>query len=259
MYGYSRLPHLKVFGPPLLIEEVMKHLPIRAKENSLNIDELKRNAEFLLSKIKIISPEEEDLVLAFEITKTKDVNDAPYIGLIFTTKSHGVMTKNVKHFSNLEGVNIINTNEAGKILTHFELGTFSFFALGTGMPTIFKLFFDMLAFIFKMIVGVIKELISIVASLIASGINAISKTGWLAIIILTLIVIKFKENIVLALQQMWDKICQFFLFISEVINKISLFFKDLLTVILEIAVFLTIKIQKAIDISKQLSQQQVRA
>lgn len=250
-------PHIKVFGPPKLITEIENNLPTRAKEENLNIDELKRNADFLLSKITIISPDEKDLILALEMTKTKDVKDAPYVGLIFTTKSHGVMTRNEKHYSNLNGVEIIDISKAGKILTHFELGTFSFFALSTGTPTMFELFFNMLAFVFKMILTVIKELISLIVSLIAGGINAVSKMDLLAGIILVLIVIRFKENIALALQQMWAKMCQFFQFIAGAIEKVFSFFADILTVILEITAFLAVKIQKAIEISKQLSQQRV--
>lgn len=252
-------PHIKVFGPPKLVTEIENNLPTRAREENLNIDELKRNADFLLSKITIISPNEKDLLFALEITKTKDVKDAPYVGLIFTTKSHGVMTKNEKHYSNLRGVEIINIGTAGKILTHFELGTFSFFALGTGMPTIFELFFNMLAFVFKMIIIVIKELISLIVLLISSGINSISKMGWLGVILLTIVIIYFKENIALAIKQIWIKVCQFFKFISEAIGKIFLFFKEMLIVILEITAFLAMKIQKAIEVSQQLRVQQREA
>lgn len=251
-------PHLKMFAPSEIKKEIEEHLEEVAEKKKIDIIELRNNINHILEKITILNPDERDLEIAIKMTEMRDTKDAPYIGLIFTTKSHGVMTHNEKHFSGLSGVEIINEGETGKILTNFELGTFSFFILGTSASVVgnfSKFIFKTFSSVFATILEVIKNIFEVIINGISKGIEGLSKLGWIAIIIIIAVGITLKEKITETLKELGGKVNQFFQFISESFKDLFNFLKEIFTIAMDFFCSLIGNVQKSIEFSYELESQ----
>ncbi len=250
---FLQSPHLKAYAPSKIKEEVFKHIPERAKKRKIDELALAENALRIMASIQIVEPNLDDLIKAQVLMQNKDVDDAPYVGLIFTTKSAGVITNNVKDFSEIKGVKVVKINETSNILTNFEQGTFSFFIFSNTVPTAMTLFFEFLSFIFTAVVEFFKRTTAFLVLALTKGVETISKGGIALAAVLFFVLISWGKEIASGLKWLWSKTVVFFKFICEMFRELFNFLMSIGAIFLEFALFMISKINIALELSQKIN------
>jgi predicted nucleic acid-binding protein len=222
-------PFIRLYAPQMikaeLYEKIEKKFPKENKTKNLDINECKRKADILLSKISLLNKVSSDaLDRAKRQMEHRDKKDVPFLAVHFSMKSHGVLTKDEQHFGEQKETRVWKLVEAGEVVSEIKKGTFSFYIVSSSLPPIFEFLYGLISSVWAIIIEIIQEFIKVFVAILNRSIEGISKMHpWLLGIIgvgllIAIFIDEAREKIGSAFKKIWE-------FIKEIIKGIKEFFK----------------------------------
>ncbi len=167
-------PFLKLYAPPEIVEETISTIENDLPRN-LNQIKAKEVAMNILSQIEILRGQRlESWIHAYHLIGERDKKDVPFLSLAFSLESHGIMTRD-KDFEDQTDVRIWKLGEAGRMVSDFSKGSFSFFILGNFIPRLIQFCYWLCVSFLKFVADVVKGFISVITALIKGGADALSR------------------------------------------------------------------------------------
>ena len=217
-----------------LYEKIKQKFPKEAKTRNLDLIICKQKADELLSKIKLFDQvTEEGYKRALNQMADRDRDDVSFLALHFSIKSHGVLTKDDKHFSKQKETKLWKLNEAGQVLTIIEKGVFSFYVSSISLQILFDFLYAVVSAIWAIIIEIIEGFIKVFIAILQGSIEGIKKLppGLLGVVGIGLLLILFVDNLRQGARDImiviWDKIKEFIIWIIELFKIILEIFKNI--------------------------------
>ncbi|GAB4450325.1 MAG: hypothetical protein OHK0036_08770 [Bacteroidia bacterium] len=223
-------PFIKLYSPQTikkeLYEKIDKQFPKQKKTKNLDLNECKRQADILLSKISLLNKVDED---AYQKAKTqmgrRDEKDVPFLAVHFSIKSHGILTKD-KDFTEPKETRIWKLADVGQVLTEIKKGTFSFFVMNTSLPPILYFIYRLIASIWAIIIEIVAGFVKVFASILQGSIEGLSKLphGLLGVVgfglLIVLLLDELREKVGGFLKKVWGGIKEIIKGLKEFFNAI---------------------------------------
>jgi predicted nucleic acid-binding protein len=233
-------PFIRLYAPQMikaeLYEKIEKRFPKQNKTKTLDINECKKKADILLSKISLLNKVSSDaLEKAKRQMEHRDKKDVPFLAVHFSIKSHGVLTKDEKHFGGQKETKVWKLVEAGQVVSEIKKGTFSFYIVSNSLPPIFEFLYGLISSVWAIIIEIIQGFIKVFIAILKGSVEGISKipSRLLGIIGVGLVIALFSDE---AREKIGDVFGKIWEFIKEIIKGLKEFFKtiwEVLKIILE--------------------------
>lgn len=266
LLNLSRSPFLKMLAPMWLKEELERKIPEISKKKGIEENKFRSAVSMLLEKVTLIKNMNETAhKLAFTLVGQRDAKDTPYVALYLSIKSHGILTKD-KDIMEIPEIKIWERPEtAGRVVSIFEKGAFSFAIVGEGLPLVFRLLYEICALILRSIWEVIKTIGNAVYTLLKKGINTVSKfPDWVKALIgvgafLLILWDKSREVIINVVQSFVQGIINILKWFYDAIKSILSYVAPLIEVGLTVLTFLFTKIEETIVTYQKIDSQYINA
>jgi len=175
----SKNPFLALYAPPQIIDEVNRTIDEDLSEE-LDKDKAKEIAKEILSKVTILKGQfltswKKSCEKAHSLIGNLHKDDVPFLALAFSIKSHGVITRNTKHFAKQDEVEIWSLSKTGNVISDLTKGSFSFFFFGMGIHSVLQFCYYICVSFLRVISEVISLIIYAVAALTKGSIEVLSK------------------------------------------------------------------------------------
>ena len=179
LIGIIDNPFLALYAPPKIIDEVNRTID-EDLPKKLSVGKAKRIAKEILSKVTILKGQlltswKKAYEKAHSLIGNLDKDDVPFLALAFSVKSHGVITRNTKHFAKQDEVEIWSLSKTGNVISDLTKGSFSFFFFGMGIHSVLQFCYYICVSFLRVISEVISLIIYAVAALTKGSIEVLSK------------------------------------------------------------------------------------
>jgi predicted nucleic acid-binding protein len=170
-------PLIKVYAPSEikveLFEKIKKKFPKEKATRDLDLDLCFQKAEELLKNIIIRDDLKEDsLNKAKSKLKNRDLDDVAFLALTFQVEGDGILT-NDNDIKDQAEVKAWRLRDAGRLVSDFKKGTFSFTIIGTSLEIILKSIGGILASLWNNFIKTIEGILLFSASILTGGVNGI--------------------------------------------------------------------------------------
>lgn len=250
--AFIHSPHLKLYAPAQIHVELKEKIAIKAKELNKDATLLSKACDEFMTRVSILNPNNSDHKRAIDLISHRDIKDSSYVGLIFTTKSHGIITNDndIKDVQD-DDVQVFSYKDTGRILTAFEVGSLSFFSFEFGVVPLTKLFFRLLVYIVASIIEFFAWLFSVAMRLISRGVEWMAKNVEMAVLI-AILGFTLKDEISAIASQTMAFLKEVFTNILNFIRSIFVFLGEIAQVGIEFTRVLLESIDNAENIARQL-------
>jgi predicted nucleic acid-binding protein len=228
---------IKIYAPSQLKEELYAKIKLKfpkdSKTKKFNINECLAKADLLLSKITIsddISSTSWDKAECY--LHKRDPNDISFVALSFSLRTHGILTKDKDISANNE-IKTWQLKDAGKVITEFKKGTFSFLIFNTSLPPLWETIYGLVSTIWTAFIEIVYGLITFFTSILTRSVDAIlnmppelaSIVGGAALFIL--LADDLRKEIRQFFKMLWEKIKKIAKAVKEVFKAIWETLKDI--------------------------------
>lgn len=252
-------PFLKILAPRWLKQELEKKIPEISKQKKIDENNFRSVISILLEKVNIVEVDDKSYQIASAKIGQRDEKDVPYLALYFSIKSHGILTKD----KDITEIRDIKTWErpgiAGKVISIFERGAFSFLLVGEGLPLVFRFLYETFVTILRGIWEVIQAILIAINSFIKKGFETVSRfPDWIKALIgidaiLLILWDESREMTVNILQNFAQGVINILKWFYDVTKNILNFIAPLINIGLTVLAFLFTKIDETITMYKQIN------
>lgn len=255
-------PFIKVIAPKWLKTEIAEKIPELAKKWKVEKSTLMQAADTILTKVQFVDLRDKKAIqIAMVRMGVRDVKDVPYASLLFSVRTHGILTKD-KDFESVPEIRVWQRpGIAGRVVTVFEKGSLSFFIVCGILPTLLRAFYEVIIGVLAAFWYVITQIAALVAMFINMGISALQRLpSWLLIAVLSAVLVLLiwqKNRRVISdaikgyLQQLYEFAVNIYNYLRKLIESMAPYIKISLTAL----VVLFDHMSQTIDTIKELEQQ----
>lgn len=226
-------PFIKVYAPSQikyeLIEKIKIKFPKEKQTRQLDLDASIIKANELLSKIEINdSFSNNSWEKAKFHLKDRDEKDISFVALNLSLKTHGVLTKD-KDISDQQEINTWTLKDAGKVITEFGKGSFSFVILDFALPTLWEIIYSLVSVIWFAFIEIVEGAIKILLSIVSGSVKAIANMPpELAL------VVGLASILVLVTDELREGVAEFTIILWREIKKVAQSLKEFISNLWEV-------------------------
>lgn len=259
LLNLSKSLFLKLLAPSWLKQELERKIPEVSRQNEIDENKLRSVVSMLSEKISIVEVNEMAYQIAFAKIGQRDEKDVPYVALYFSVKSHGILTKD-KDITDIQEIKTwVRPGIAGKVVSIFERGAFSFLLVGKGVPTVFRFLYETFVIILRSVWEVVKMVTTAIYSFIREGFKTVSRfPDWIKVLIGTGVILlilwdRSREVIFNTLQSFVQGVVSVLTWFYDITKSILNFIAPLIEGGLTFLAFLFTKIDETIAMYKQIN------
>jgi predicted nucleic acid-binding protein len=268
IYKLTSSKLVTIYAPFKIKDEIASKIKLKIKRDKKKAQEY---ADLILSKVIINDAQWAcDWKKATTLIGDIDTDDVPYLALALHTESHSIIS-NDEVFGNQGSSKVWTISDTKNVLATYNSGFISFCIVGA-TTMIIKSFFDLLLIVLQLIGQLLIELLTAIGSIIAFGIDVISKIPSEILIILIGVYLgglifsdEFRESNLKGLENMETflkkALDNFEKFIKDSANDLIEFLKEFKPIgmtILEILAFLTLEYKMMEDQIKKLEKERAK-
>ncbi len=246
IYELADSPHLKLFAPPWLDEELKRRIPEICRKKSLDEKQFFDSIKQLREKITILSPDHNAIIKARELIGDRDPKDIPYIALWISRKAHGTVTVD-SDFENKKEITVFKLTGVAKVLTVFENGSFSFSILTNEVPILLRILYEIVLISLRYIWEIVTMIAVAFSAFLVNGLKAMGEGAIPLLLIVIALLYLAKEKLREVIAYLASEIETTLKLIYTFFRNIISFVASILTVAVTSLKVLFINIEKTIS------------